>query len=63
MALIELRDNGELTQQSLCGHLHLDPTNVVAILNELERKGFRARLEFAAGERAQANGRATIGHE
>ena len=42
-ALIELRDRGELTQQSLCGQLHLDPTNVVAILNELEQKGYAAR--------------------
>jgi MarR family transcriptional regulator, lower aerobic nicotinate degradation pathway regulator len=42
-ALIELRDKGELTQQSLCGHLHLDPTNVVAILNELERRGYATR--------------------
>jgi len=42
-ALIELRDSGELTQQSLCGHLHLDPTNVVAILNELEEKGYAMR--------------------
>src|SRR3954467_1793836 len=39
-ALIELRDRGELTQQSLCGQLHLDPTNLVAILNELEERGF-----------------------
>jgi MarR family transcriptional regulator, lower aerobic nicotinate degradation pathway regulator len=42
-ALIELRDRGELTQQSLCGQLHLDPTNLVAILNELEEKGFAMR--------------------
>src|SRR4051812_46122977 len=42
-ALIELRDNGELTQQSLCGQLHLDPTNVVAILNELEGRGYATR--------------------
>jgi DNA-binding MarR family transcriptional regulator len=42
-ALIELRDHGELTQQSLCGQLHLDPTNLVAILNELEQKGFATR--------------------
>src|ERR671934_2274045 len=42
-ALIELRDHGELTQQSLCGQLHLDPTNVVAILNELERRGYAKR--------------------
>ena len=42
-ALIELRDRGELSQQSLCGQLHLDPTNLVAILNELEEKGFATR--------------------
>src|SRR3954471_20059875 len=42
-ALIELRDSGELTQQSLCGQLHLDPTNLVAILNELEQRGFAKR--------------------
>jgi DNA-binding MarR family transcriptional regulator len=42
-ALIELRDGGELTQQSLCGQLHLDPTNLVAILNELEQRGYATR--------------------
>ena len=42
-ALIELRDRGELTQQSLCGQLHLDPTNLVAILNELEQRGYAKR--------------------
>src|SRR6266850_1923563 len=42
-ALIELRDQGELTQQSLCGQLHLDPTNLVAILNELEERGYATR--------------------
>src|SRR5947208_5792352 len=42
-ALIELRDHGELTQQSLCGQLHLDPTNLVAILNELEKRGYAIR--------------------
>src|SRR2546430_13044857 len=42
-ALIELRDHGELTQQSLCGQLHLDPTNLVAILNELEQRGYATR--------------------
>jgi DNA-binding MarR family transcriptional regulator len=42
-ALIELRDDGELTQQSLCGQLHLDPTNLVAILNELEKRGYAKR--------------------
>src|SRR6476469_3413374 len=42
-ALIELRDRGELTQQSLCGQLHLDPTNIVAILNDLEQRGYATR--------------------
>jgi DNA-binding MarR family transcriptional regulator len=42
-ALIELRDQGELSQQSLCGRLHVDPTNLVAILNELEHRGFATR--------------------
>ena len=42
-ALIELRDRGQLTQQSLCGQLHLDPTNVVAVLNELEKRGYAKR--------------------
>jgi DNA-binding MarR family transcriptional regulator len=42
-ALIELRDRGELTQQSLCGQLHLDPTNLVGILNELEEAGYATR--------------------
>ena len=42
-ALIELRDRGELTQQSLCAQLHLDPTNLVAILNELEARGYARR--------------------
>src|SRR3954447_18455014 len=42
-ALIELRDRGELTQQSLCGQLHLDPTNLVAILNDLEEMGYATR--------------------
>jgi DNA-binding MarR family transcriptional regulator len=42
-ALIELRDRGELTQQSLCGQLHLDPTNLVMVLNELEERGYATR--------------------
>jgi DNA-binding MarR family transcriptional regulator len=50
-ALIELRDNGELTQQSLCGQLHLDPTNVVAILNELEERGYATRRRDPADRR------------
>ena len=50
-ALIELRDRGELTQQSLCGQLHLDPTNLVAILNELEDRGYATRRRDPADRR------------
>ena len=42
-ALTELRDHGEVTQQSLCGQLHIDPTNLVAILNDLEQRGYATR--------------------
>jgi len=42
-ALIELRDGGELTQQALSAQLHLDPTNLVTILNELEQRGYAKR--------------------
>ena len=50
-ALIELRDSGELTQQSLCGALHLDPTNLVAILNDLEQRGYATRRRDPADRR------------
>src|SRR4051794_18784616 len=50
-ALIELRDRGELTQQALCGQLHLDPTNLVAILNELEQRGYATRRRDPADRR------------
>src|SRR3954466_4421327 len=50
-ALIELRDSGQLTQQSLCGQLHLDPTNLVAILNELEQRGLATRRRDPADRR------------
>src|SRR3954465_5395176 len=42
-ALIELRDSGQVTQQSPCGQLPLAPTNLVAILNELEQRGYATR--------------------
>src|SRR3954471_21560402 len=50
-ALIELRDSGQLTQQSLCGALHLDPTNLVAILNDLEQRGYATRRRDPADRR------------
>jgi DNA-binding MarR family transcriptional regulator len=42
-ALIELRDSGTISQQTLCGQLRIDPTNVVAILNDLEQNGYAER--------------------
>jgi len=42
-ALIELRDTGELPQQWLCGAMHIDPTNLVEILNQLEGAGYAVR--------------------
>jgi len=50
-ALIELRDSGTISQQTLCGQLHLDPTNVVAILNELEDQGYAKRSRDPADRR------------
>lgn len=41
--LVELNDRGPVTQQSLAEVLHLDPTNVVALLNELEERGLAER--------------------
>ena len=55
-ALIELRDTGELTQQALCGHLHLDPTNLVeisdkgvAVLDEVAKVMDAVEDELLAG--------------
>ena len=50
-ALIELRQRGQVTQQSLCGALHLDPTNLVAILNDLEQRGYATRRRDPADRR------------
>jgi len=38
VALTILRDRGSMTQVALGEVLHLDPTNLVGLLNELERK-------------------------
>lgn len=41
--LVELADRGPVPQQRLADELHLDPTNVVALLNDLEEKGLAER--------------------
>jgi DNA-binding MarR family transcriptional regulator len=43
VALTLLRDRGAATQQQFGGALHLDPSNVVGLLNELESAGLATR--------------------
>lgn len=43
MALTFLRDHGASTQQALAATLQIDRTNLVGLLNELERAGLIAR--------------------
>jgi DNA-binding MarR family transcriptional regulator len=44
MLLGELRDSdGAMPQQSLCGAMHLDPNNLVLMLNDLEDEGYIER--------------------
>jgi DNA-binding MarR family transcriptional regulator len=41
--LMTLRDRGAMTQQALGDLLHVDPSNLVGILNELEDEGLAVR--------------------
>jgi DNA-binding MarR family transcriptional regulator len=41
--LITLRDRGPMTQQALGDVLHIDPSNLVGVLNELEDNGWALR--------------------
>jgi len=43
VALTILRDRGAMTQVALGEALHLDPTNLVGLLNELERRSLLER--------------------
>ena len=43
LAMTVLRDRGESSQADLAGTLQLDRTNVVGLLNELEREGLIER--------------------
>jgi DNA-binding MarR family transcriptional regulator len=65
MLLYDLRDRGgAMPQQALCGSMHLDPNNLVLMLNEVEKAGYVERRRdpedrrrhivelTAAGERA-----------
>jgi DNA-binding MarR family transcriptional regulator len=44
MLLCDLRDReGAMAQQALCGTMHIDPNNLVLMLNEVEKAGFVER--------------------
>jgi DNA-binding MarR family transcriptional regulator len=48
----DLRDHGgALPQQALCSTLHLDPNNLVLLLNEVETAGFAERRRDPADRR------------
>jgi MarR family transcriptional regulator, temperature-dependent positive regulator of motility len=50
--LSDLRDSGgALSQQSLCGAMHLDPNYVVLLLNEVEEAGYAERRRDPADRR------------
>jgi DNA-binding MarR family transcriptional regulator len=51
VALTLLRDHGSASQQGLAETLRLDPSNVVGLLNELERGGFVTRRRDEADRR------------
>ncbi len=51
IALKLLNDRGSTSQQGLTDALHLDPSNVVALLNELEERGLISRHRDRADRR------------
>jgi DNA-binding MarR family transcriptional regulator len=51
VALTVLRDHGGATQQSLASALHVDRTNLVGLLNDLETRGLVARRRAADDRR------------
>lgn len=51
VVLTVLRDGGPVGQRALAEALQLDPTNVVAVLNDLETRGFISRTRDAEDRR------------
>jgi len=51
VALTVLRDHGDGTQQALAAALHIDRTNLVGLLNDLETAGLIARRRDAEDRR------------
>jgi DNA-binding MarR family transcriptional regulator len=50
-ALRQLRDNGQMPQQSMCVAMMMDANNLVLLLNELESLGFVIRRRDPADRR------------
>jgi DNA-binding MarR family transcriptional regulator len=51
VALTVLRDHGSPTQQTLAAALHTDRTNLIGLLNELERDGLSLRRRSSEDRR------------
>lgn len=51
LVLILLSADEALSQQDLARHLHLDPTLVVAVIDDLEEQGLCARIRDSADRR------------
>jgi DNA-binding MarR family transcriptional regulator len=58
-----LRDHGPSSQQALVEALSLDPSNLVALLNELEERGLITRRRDPADRRRHIVGISTEGEE
>jgi DNA-binding MarR family transcriptional regulator len=63
VALTLLRDHGPASQRDLAAALHLDPSNVVGLLNELERTGLAIRRRDADDRRRHIVELSRHGHE
>jgi DNA-binding MarR family transcriptional regulator len=63
VALTVLRDHGGSTQQALSGVLQIDRTNLVGLLNELEREGLIERRRCTEDRRRHTVHLTSLGSE
>jgi DNA-binding MarR family transcriptional regulator len=62
-ALRQLRDEGRMTQSSLCSAMNVDANYMVLMLNELESAGYVERRRDPADRRRHIVELTTAGHE
>jgi MarR family transcriptional regulator, temperature-dependent positive regulator of motility len=62
-ALRQLRDEGRMTQSSLCSAMNVDANYMVLMLNELESAGYVERRRDPADRRRHIFELTTAGHE